>query len=500
MPEYRINWHHEYLCNKLDQFRSGEITRLIVEMPPQHGKSELVSRRLPAVLLGDNPKLKIVGASYSADLSQQFNRDVQRIIDSEEYSSIYPDTYLNRSNVRNDAHGGFLRNVDIFETVGHKGFYKSVGVGGSLTGTPADIAIIDDPVKDAIEAQSPTYRDRIWDWYLNVLLTRLHNDSKVLITMTRWDEDDLVGRVKKIAKKTGEHWEVVSFPAIKENSMNEDDPRKIGEALWEDMHSAQKLNRLRMASPKTFGSLFQQDPKPIKTGGEFYKAFTTDENVGTFFYNKALALHITFDFNVLPYVTINVHQITDDNMGTFKVRQVDELSGDPPNNFTAGACRIFAAKYSKHTAGVFVYGDPAGKHRDTRDEKGWNDFDYIFNELKTFNPVSRVASSAQPVAVRGSFMNQLFSGMISGLDFKIHHACTSTIDDYQFIKENADGTKLKQKVKAESGASYEKYGHRSDANDYFISEAFPDNFDRFKSGERETDIKIHSRDLGSSRF
>jgi hypothetical protein len=215
MPEYEVNWHHKLLCDKLDNFVSGKIKRLLVFMPPQHGKSELVSRRLPAYMLGLNPKLKIVGASYSADLAQSFNRAVQRIIDSEDYHKLFPNTYLNRSNVRNDAKGSYLRNSDMFETVNHKGFYKSVGVGGSLTGTPADIAIIDDPVKDAIEALSPTYRNRTWNWFTDVLLTRLHNDSQILITQTRWHEDDLSGRILSAIGKTGEQWDILTLPAIK---------------------------------------------------------------------------------------------------------------------------------------------------------------------------------------------------------------------------------------------------------------------------------------------
>jgi hypothetical protein len=164
----------------LQDFAEGKIKKLMVFMPPQHGKSELTSRRLPAYLLGIKPKLKLIGCSYSASLAASFNRDVQRIIDSEEYHDIFPDTYLNSSNVRTAALGSYLRNADMFETVSHRGFYKSVGVGGSLTGTPADIGIIDDPVKDAMEAESQTYRARVWDWFTQVFLTRLHNDSQII--------------------------------------------------------------------------------------------------------------------------------------------------------------------------------------------------------------------------------------------------------------------------------------------------------------------------------
>ncbi len=141
-PDYQTNWHHELLAQHLQRFVNGEIKKLMVFMPPQHGKSELTSRRLPAYLLGKNPKLKIVGCSYSSDLAKSFNRDVQRIIDEKEYQQVFPNTKLNQTNVKTIS-GSYLRNSDMFETVGFRGFYKSVGVGGSLTGTTVDIAIID---------------------------------------------------------------------------------------------------------------------------------------------------------------------------------------------------------------------------------------------------------------------------------------------------------------------------------------------------------------------
>lgn len=270
-PDYGVNWHHALLCSYLDRFVAGEIKRLMVFMPPQHGKSELVSRRLPAFMLGKNPNLKIVGASYSADLAQTFNREVQRIIMDVPYGEVFPETFLNDANVKTSAKGSYLRNADVFEVVGKKGFYKSVGVGGPLTGTPVDIGIIDDPIKDAVEANSETYRKRVWEWYSTVFDTRLHNHSQVLITLTRWHEDDLAGRLLQIMKAgKGEDWVVLSLPAIKEADHNPEDPRKLGEALWESRHSRKKILIAKNRSAKTFASLYQQRPAP-EEGGMFKK-------------------------------------------------------------------------------------------------------------------------------------------------------------------------------------------------------------------------------------
>lgn len=231
---------------------------------PTHN-SEIVSRCFPAWCLGKNPDTKIVGCSYSADLVQQFSRSIQRTIDSEEYRYIFPATYLNGANLRTVVKG-YLRNVDLFETVGHKGFYKAVGVGGSLTGTPVDIGIIDDPVKDAVEAYSVTYRERVWEWYTAVFLTRLHNESKQLLIMTRWHEDDLAGR---LLDREGDSWEVVSIPAICEEEGKPRDPRKVGDALWPERHSLERLKEVEKRSPRTFDALYQQ--RPTVQGGNIIK-------------------------------------------------------------------------------------------------------------------------------------------------------------------------------------------------------------------------------------
>ncbi|RKW59355.1 MAG: heat-shock protein Hsp70, partial [Prevotella sp.] len=257
-PKYEMEWFHKVVAEGCQSLLEGKIKNLMVFIPPQHGKSEIISRNFPAWALGRDPDLKIVGSSYSADLAEQFSRSIQRTIDSREYQAIFPNTYLNGSNIRTDTKG-YLRNVDIFETVNHRGFYKAVGVGGSLTGTPVDIAIIDDPVKDANEANSTTYRQRVWDWYNTVLSTRLHNNSKQLFIMTRWHEDDLAGR---ILKAEPQDWTVLSIPAICEQEGDGDigSPRHIGEALWENRHSLNKLLKQKARAPREFSALYQQHP------------------------------------------------------------------------------------------------------------------------------------------------------------------------------------------------------------------------------------------------
>ena len=266
---YDRQWFHTLIAQKCQQLFEGTLgtDKLMLFVPPQHGKSEIVSRKFPAWVLGQNPRMKIVGSSYSSDLAQQFSRSIQRTIDGDEYRAVFPQTYLNSANVKTEAQRGWLCNVDLFETVGYGGFYKAVGVCGGLTGTPVDLGIIDDPVKDAIEAYSETYRERVWDWYTAVFLTRLHNDSKVVLIMTRWHEDDLAGR---LLASEAEKWTVVCIPAIRETLDDKDDPRQLGEALWEDKHSLARLREAEQRSPRTFASLYQQ--RPTIEGGNIVKS------------------------------------------------------------------------------------------------------------------------------------------------------------------------------------------------------------------------------------
>jgi hypothetical protein len=217
-----------------------------------------------------------------------------------------------------------------------------------------------------------------------------------------------------------------------------------------------------------------------KTGGEFYKKFDEEVNVEAVDYNEALPLHITFDFNVNPYITCCIWQ-----MEGGRAWQIDEICLGTPKNTTRATCKEFAYRYKDHTAGLFIYGDPAGKHEDTRSEKGFNDFRIIENELADFKPSLRVTSKAPSVVARGNFINAIFEGRITDTELTISPRCKNTISDYNFVKEAPDGTKAKIKVKdPTTKVSYEKYGHTSDANDYFITFAFKAQFDVYQKGNK----------------
>ena len=260
-PSYQVGWFNKEIANKLERFylnvMEGKQPRLMIFAPPRSGKSELFSRAFPAWAFGKNPNLQIIASSYSSDLSTRMNRDVQRIIMSEPYAEIFPETKLNSKRVVTATQNA-LRNSEIFEIVGHTGAYRSAGVGGGITGMGADISIIDDPIKDAAEANSATFRDRVWDWYVTTLYTRLSPKSGILLGMTRWHEDDLAGRLIQEAQKDGDKWEILSFPAIAEH---DEEHRKEGEALHPERYDLNRLLKIKSAlGSYAWNALYQQHP------------------------------------------------------------------------------------------------------------------------------------------------------------------------------------------------------------------------------------------------
>lgn len=296
-PRYQMNWHHRVICDKLDQWVSRKIRRLMIFSPPRHGKSELVSRKLPAYIFGRDPDASVMAASYAADLAMLMNRDVQRIIDSERYRDLYPETRLAGKNIRTAASGTYLRNSDMFQIVGHRGMYRGAGVGGGITGMGGTYIIIDDPVKNREEANSATVREKIWDWYASTLYTRLEKDACLLITMTRWHEDDLAGRLlERMKSGTGDAWEVLSLPAVCEEEHGDYDIRRPGEALWPGKYSERDLQNIK----ETIGSyewsaLYQQRPQPA-TGTIFKREWMNQ------FYTELPQLNMEIQSWDLPFV------------------------------------------------------------------------------------------------------------------------------------------------------------------------------------------------------
>lgn len=281
---YQLTPFHRAYIRILNMFAFGQIKKLIVQAPPQHGKSEESSRELPSFMLGLNPDLKVCICSYAATIAKDFNRDVQRIIDCEEYAAVFPETKLNGSNVVTISNN-YLRNSDVFEIVGKQGSLRVVGRGGSLTSKTVDVLILDDLYKDASEANSPIIRDGAWDWYTKVAKSRLHNDSQELIVFTRWHPEDIIGKIVEKEKVIvpekwsdlenvpSDTWVLVNFEAIKTGQPTEIDQREPGEPLWGKRHSLERLLSVKALDPVGFQCLYQGDPGNAE--GKLYQPFKT---------------------------------------------------------------------------------------------------------------------------------------------------------------------------------------------------------------------------------
>lgn len=273
MPSYQWRWYHRHWAATLDRFLAGDIKRLMVFAPPRHGKSQLVSRFLPAYALGLYPDLKIMACSHTASLAASMNRDVQRIMDRPAYHEVFPATNLFGKNIRTLAQGTWMRNSDEFEVVGREGYYRSTGIGGAIAGRGCDVGIIDDPIKSQEHALSLTYREKTWEWYTSDFLTRQAPGARILVTLTRWHIDDLAGRLLQLQADdpSADHWTILKFPGMAADHRDPSDIRAPGEALWPDRFGPDFLasQRANLGSYQ-YAALYDQEPIPAEGG--YFKA------------------------------------------------------------------------------------------------------------------------------------------------------------------------------------------------------------------------------------
>jgi len=213
-------------------------------------------------------------------------------------------------------------------------------------------------------------------------------------------------------------------------------------------------------------------------GGRFYPEFDKLRHTMDKKYNKEKSLHISFDFNVKPYMTLIIGQV----YGT-SLHVIDEIAAKEPDNSTPAICRLFARRYSGHVGRVYVYGDPSGRNQDTRMEQGSNQYSIIKKHLSQFRVSTRIDSKAPGVEMRGDFINEVFKGNYGGLRIVINDKCTNMTDDLLYTLKAADGTKHKARIKdKDSGVSYESRGHFSDALDYMLCRLFKSEWSAYKRG------------------
>lgn len=285
---YQAGWVHEDICRRLEKFsddvEKGLSPRLMLLMPPRHGKSELASKNFPAWHLGRYPDHEFIACSYNLSLAMGFSRKVKQIIEDPMYQSVFENARLDPSN----------QSTEEWALQGKRGGYVAAGIGGPITGKGAHVLVIDDPVKNAEEADSADAREKIWEWYLSTAYTRLAPGGGVLVIQTWWHDDDLAGRLQLMMRENADdadvdQFEVVKYPAIAEadeylaadgsifrpESPDDFPPtlstllRRKGEALHPQRYDIAKLSKIRALNRKSGGAdgrwwsaLYQQNPTP----------------------------------------------------------------------------------------------------------------------------------------------------------------------------------------------------------------------------------------------
>jgi predicted phage terminase large subunit-like protein len=252
---YEVAPHHAFVADRLMALERGDITRLILSVPPRHGKSELASKTFVPWAIGRNPYWSTIMATYNSTFAGDFGRSVRNTLQDPRYHQVFPGTLLDpqskaidRMNTQTGAQMTF------------------VGRGGSLTGRGGHLLVVDDPLKDRKEADSGLVRDQLWSWWTQVFTSRaMQDDVRILLIQTRWHEDDLIGRLTdphnpSFNSREAARWEVINLPAL----AGEHDPlgRSKGEPLWPTRFSTTYLAGLRDQDSRGFSALYQGEPSP----------------------------------------------------------------------------------------------------------------------------------------------------------------------------------------------------------------------------------------------
>jgi predicted phage terminase large subunit-like protein len=243
-PGFVAGRHHKVMAQKFQDIAEGKIKRLIICLAPRHTKSEFASYLLPSWFLGKFPNKKVIQASNTAELAVGFGRKVRNLVGSEQYAEIFPNVSLQSDS---KAAGRWATN--------HKGEYFAIGVGGTMTGKGADLAIIDDPHSEQeakLAITNPEVFDSVYEWYTSGPRQRLQPNGAMVIVMTRWSKKDLVGKIlQSMVDRDGEKWEVIEFPAILPS----------GNPLWPEFWGLNELLALKDELPSAkWNAQYQQNP------------------------------------------------------------------------------------------------------------------------------------------------------------------------------------------------------------------------------------------------
>lgn len=438
-PKFEQYRHVRTLEEKLEAVAAGEIRRLMVFEPPRHGKSLLGSRIFPAYFLRRRPDGWVGLAAHTADLARTFSRSSRDCFE------------LSGGSVRRDVSA-----TTHWETTAGGGMWAA-GVGGPITGKGFHVGIIDDPIKNSEEAASSVMRQKQWDWYQSTFATREEPGGAIILTMTRWDEDDLAGRLleQEESGESEDRWHIVHLPAIRDASMLTEWPatctvsedwREDGEPLCPERYGLEKLNALRRRIGEYFWlSLFQGVPRTVVGQGRVYHKFDGN-SLADVDDPGDCPLLVGMDFNVDPMSACIAVRVAD------QLHVIDEI--ELRDAGTDEMCKALKDAYPDSK--IIVYPDPACRQRRTSAPVGQTDLAII----RRHGFATVVPSSAPPVVDRINEVNTLFE---SGRGF-VNPRCRSLCRGLERLTYRP-GTSLIQKSKG--------YDHMTDALGYLVHGEFP---------------------------
>ena len=440
--------HLRYIGNRIARAVARGNGRLIVNCPPRHGKSELISRWTPVWFLDNLPQERVILCSYGDALAVDFGRTARNELESNPCC---------RARLRPDSTAAQRWNTP------QGGGMIAAGVGGPIAGKGFTLRILDDVFKNWQEANSPQTKELVWEWFHSTFLTRAEPGATIIIAMTRWGEDDLVGR---LLVENAQQWEVIRLPALAE----EDDilGRKVGEALFPARYDVDALAAIRRdVGAAVWGALYQQDPQPCGAG-RVYQNFSPANIDDTLGLRPDLPLQLAFDFNVNPgmHVLIVQHDKEADLLVVYH-----EIHG--PRMNVRQACQEFQRWLTANGwrrggrlpwPELQVYGDAAGGSQWMGTSESC--YDIVRQCFSVWGLTYRVRRlrANPPIRERLHCVNEALCDVEGKVHLKVHPRCSRLLADFKTQKTDVDGLPDKRN---------KALGHSADAVGYWIDYVRP---------------------------